>query len=62
MLDRLNVFFPVNEYVNKVIQCFDLADLGLITGGELVKYLLDNFKSKNCDPFSKGYIIGNTKL
>ena len=42
ILDRLNEFFPVVEYVNKVIPRFDLADLGLITGEGLDKHLLEN--------------------
>jgi len=32
VLERLNEFFPVNEYVNKVLPRCDLSDLGLISG------------------------------
>jgi len=65
MLDRLNEFFPVVEYVNKVVPRFDLADLGLITGEGFDKYLLENIddlKSISGDLSSKGYIRGNSKL
>jgi hypothetical protein len=65
MLDRLNEFFPVVEYVNKVVPRFDLADLGLITGEGFDKYLLENlndFKSISSDLSSKGYVRKNSKL
>lgn len=62
MMDRLNEFFPVVEYVNKVIPRFDLADLGLITGEGFDKYLLDDFKSTSGDLSPKGYICKKRNL
>jgi hypothetical protein len=40
VLERLNEFFPVPEYVNKVVPRSDLAGLGLITGEGLDKMLM----------------------
>jgi hypothetical protein len=45
VLGRLNEYFPVEEYVNKVIPREDLVELGLITGEGLDKYLLDEVLS-----------------
>ena len=41
VLERLNEFFAVPDYVNKVVPRKDLAELGLITGEGLDKMLLD---------------------
>lgn len=63
MLDRLNEFFPVVEYVNKVVPRFDLADLGLITGEGLDKCLLDRLSGvQDCDLSQKGYLRAGCNL
>ena len=45
VLEKLNEYFPVPEYVNKVVPRDDLAELGLITGEGLDKYLVDDVLS-----------------
>ena len=45
VLEKLNEYFPVPEYVNKVVPRDDLAELGLITG-EGLDYLLEEQYSK----------------
>ena len=48
VLERLNEYFPVPEYVNKVVPRDDLAELGLITG-EGLDYLLGEQYSKSAE-------------
>ena len=43
VLERLNEFFPVHEYVNKVVPRKDLVDFGLITGEGLDRELLEDY-------------------
>jgi hypothetical protein len=52
VLERLNEFFPVPEYVNKVVPRTDLAELGLITGEGLDKMLMG---SGGFQPITKSY-------
>jgi len=49
VLERLNEFFAVPDYVNKVVPRTDLAELGLITGEGLDKYLLTGFSGKDVE-------------
>jgi len=44
VLERLNEYFPVPEYVNKVVPREDLAELGLITGEGLDRALMEEYK------------------
>jgi hypothetical protein len=44
VLGRLNEYFPVEEYVNKVIPREDLVELGLITGEGLDRVLMEEYK------------------
>jgi hypothetical protein len=50
LLDRLNEFFPVPEYVNKVIPREDLAEMGLITGEGLDRVLMEEYKLTGAGP------------
>ena len=50
LLDRLNEFFPVPEYVNKVMPREDLAELGLITGEGLDRVLMEEYKPTGVGP------------
>ena len=50
LLDRLNEFFPVPEYVNKVMPREDLAELGLITGEGLDRVLMEEYKPTGAGP------------
>lgn len=43
VLERLNEFFPVHEYVNKVVPRMDMVEFGLITGEGLDRTLLEDF-------------------
>jgi len=49
VLERLNEFFAVSDYVNKVVPRTDLAELGLITGEGLDKYLLTGLSGKDVE-------------
>lgn len=46
VLGRLNEYFPVEEYVNKVIPREDLVELGLITGEGLDRALLEDYSQR----------------
>ena len=43
VLERLNEFFPVHEYVNKVVPRMDMVEFGLITGEGLDQKLLEDY-------------------